>query len=77
MIAYRYTIGNTSIETLDLTTIPNGVDYETFEVLLEEVALINQQLTNEQLLLKVQLLETEINQIKQQLNENQTTEPEI
>lgn len=77
MIAYRYTIGNTSIETLDLTTIPNGVDYETFEVLLEEVAPINQQLTNEQLLLKVQLLETEINQIKQQLNENQTTEPEI
>jgi hypothetical protein len=29
MIKYKYTIGNTSIETLTLTDIPNGVDYET------------------------------------------------
>ena len=32
MIGYRYTIGNTIIETLDLSTIPSGVDYETFEI---------------------------------------------
>jgi hypothetical protein len=41
MIKYKYTIGNTSIETLTLTDIPAGVDYETitFEIeseLLEE-----------------------------------------
>jgi hypothetical protein len=29
MIKYKYTIGNTSIETLNLSDIPEGVDYET------------------------------------------------
>jgi hypothetical protein len=32
MIAYRYTLGNTSIETLNLNDIPNGIIYETFEI---------------------------------------------
>jgi len=31
MIKYRYTLENQSIETLDLETIPNGVDYETID----------------------------------------------
>jgi hypothetical protein len=44
MIKYRYTIGQMSVETLTLTDIPNGVDYETitFEIeseLLEEPTL--------------------------------------
>jgi hypothetical protein len=29
MIKYRYTIGQMSVETLTLTEIPDGVDYET------------------------------------------------
>ena len=29
MIKYRYTIGQMSVETLTLTDIPEGVDYET------------------------------------------------
>lgn len=37
MIAYRYTIGNTTIETFDLNSIPNGVAYETIEVQEEEL----------------------------------------
>jgi hypothetical protein len=28
---YRYTIENTTIETLDLTTIPENISYESFE----------------------------------------------
>lgn len=34
MIKYRYTIGNTTIETLE---IPEGVIYETIEFEIEEV----------------------------------------
>ena len=29
MIKYKYTIGQMSVETLTLTDIPDGVDYET------------------------------------------------
>ena len=29
MIKYRYTIGQMSVETLTLTDIPEGIDYET------------------------------------------------
>jgi hypothetical protein len=44
MIKYKYTIGNTSIETLNLNDIPEGLDYETitFEIeseILEEPTL--------------------------------------
>ncbi len=28
---YRYSIGNQTIETIDLTTIPENISYETFE----------------------------------------------
>jgi hypothetical protein len=31
MIIYRYTEGNTTIETFDINTIPEGVSYETVE----------------------------------------------
>jgi hypothetical protein len=35
MIKYRYTIGQMSIETLTLSDIPDGVDYETIEFEIE------------------------------------------
>jgi hypothetical protein len=35
MIKYKYTLGNQSIETLNLSDIPNGVDYETIEFEIE------------------------------------------
>lgn len=31
MTIYKYTIGNTTIETTDITTIPEDVSYETIE----------------------------------------------
>lgn len=36
MIKYRYTIGQMSIETLNLSDIPDGVDYETLEQEVEQ-----------------------------------------
>jgi hypothetical protein len=36
MIKYRYTIGQMSIETLNLSDIPEGVDYETLEQEVEQ-----------------------------------------
>lgn len=38
MIKYRYTLGNTSIETLNLNDIPQGILYETidFEIEVEQ-----------------------------------------
>jgi hypothetical protein len=38
MIKYRYTIENQSIETLNLSDIPNGLSYETidFEIEVEQ-----------------------------------------
>jgi hypothetical protein len=35
MIKYRYTIGNQSIETLNLNDIPQGILYETIEFEIE------------------------------------------
>ena len=35
MIKYRYTIGNQSIETLNLNDIPDGLSYETIEFEIE------------------------------------------
>ena len=32
MIAYRYTIGNTTTETYNLQSIPSGIVYETIEI---------------------------------------------
>jgi hypothetical protein len=38
MIKYRYTIGNQSIETLNLSEVPDGLSYETidFEIEVEQ-----------------------------------------
>jgi hypothetical protein len=38
MIKYRYTIGNQTIETLNLSDIPDGLSYETieFEIKVEQ-----------------------------------------
>lgn len=36
MIKYKYTIGQMSIETLTLSDIPDGVDYETLEQEVEQ-----------------------------------------
>ncbi len=35
MIKYRYTLGNQSIETLNLNDIPDGLSYETIEFEIE------------------------------------------
>lgn len=35
MIKYRYTLGNQSIETLNLNDIPQGILYETIEFEIE------------------------------------------
>ena len=35
MIKYRYTIGNQSIETIDLSSIPKGIRYETINEVVE------------------------------------------
>jgi len=38
MIAYRYTIGNTTTETCDLQSVPNGVVYQTIEIEIQSNA---------------------------------------
>jgi hypothetical protein len=49
MIKYRYTIGQMSVETLNLNDIPNGVDYETitFEQEVEQEVEPNTPIANE------------------------------
>jgi hypothetical protein len=46
MIAYRYTIENTTTETFDFNSIPEGLAYETFEIdeTIDTAFLINQAL---------------------------------
>lgn len=46
MTIYTYTIGNTTIETTDITTIPDGVSYTTIqrEETIDMVSLINEAL---------------------------------
>lgn len=68
MIGYRYTIENTTIETLDLTTIPNGVVYETFEIVIEEETPTITEPTKEEIIQVVQSLENQLNEVKEQLN---------
>lgn len=68
MIAYRYTIGNTTTETLDLNSIPKDTIWEIIEVQLEVEAPIVIEPTKEDLILKVQELEQELNNVKNQLN---------
>lgn len=46
MTIYIYTIGNTTIETTDISTIPDGVSYTTIqrEETIDMVSLINEAL---------------------------------
>ena len=37
MTKYSYTIGDTTIETLDINSIPEGVSYETIDFNIEEI----------------------------------------
>ena len=32
MVGYRYTIGNSTTETLDINLIPKGIEFETIEI---------------------------------------------
>ena len=68
MIAYRYTIGNTTTETLDLNSIPKDTIWEIIEVQLEAEAPIVTEPTKEDLILKVQELEQELIEVKNHLN---------
>ena len=68
MIGYRYTIENTTIETLDLSTIPSGLNYETFEIVIEEETSTITEPTKEEIIQVVQSLENQLNEVKEQLN---------
>lgn len=49
MIKYRYTIGQMSVETLNLNDIPEGIDYETitFEQEVEQEVTLPSLTVNE------------------------------
>ena len=57
MIKYRYTIENTTIETLDINSIPNGVNYETIE--FEEIVEIQDNSFELKQIAYQQLLQTD------------------
>jgi hypothetical protein len=57
MIKYRYTIENTTIETLDINSIPNGVNYETIE--FEEIVEIQDNSFELKQIAHQQLLQTD------------------
>ncbi len=69
MIKYRYKIDeNTTTETFDLSTIPNGVSYETIEEVIEEETITITEPTVEEIIQTVQSLESQLNEVKEQLN---------
>ena len=47
MNKYRYTIGQMSIETLNLSDIPDGVNYETIAQEVEQEVEITEPIANE------------------------------
>lgn len=47
MNKYRYTIGQMSVETLNLSDIPDGVNYETITQEVEQEVEITQPIANE------------------------------
>ena len=67
MIKYRYTIGNQSIETIDLSSIPKGIRYETIDFEEKEDIPIEVEPTKEDLIQIVQSLEEQLNEVKLQL----------
>jgi MinD-like ATPase involved in chromosome partitioning or flagellar assembly len=68
MIAYRYTIGNTTTETIDLNSIPKDTIWEIIEVQLEAEAPIVTEPTKEELIQIVQELQEKLTQVTEQLN---------
>lgn len=58
MIGFRYIIGNQTIETINLTDIPDGVSYETFEVKINNEEII--QVPNEVALWKLRFILAQI-----------------
>ncbi len=69
MIKYRYNVDeNTTTETFDLTTIPSGIAYETINEFLEEETPTITEPTKEEIIQTVQSLESQLNEVKEQLN---------
>ena len=70
MIKYRYIIGNQSIETIDLSSVPKGIRYETINEVVDvkEDMPIEIEPTKEELIKTIQSLEGQLNEVKQQLN---------
>jgi hypothetical protein len=57
MIKYRYTQGNTSTEVLDISLIPQGLEYETIEVIpQEEIIQVPEILTRRQFKIALAIL---------------------
>jgi len=74
MIIYKYTIGNQTVECLNIIEIPEGVDYETLPYTPEqevEISLVPQevQLWRIRTVLKLMSLETTIEEALNQLEE--------
>jgi hypothetical protein len=68
MIKYRYYLENVMIETLELSEVPKGMLYETYEVEEKEEIPIEKEPTKKELLQTVQSLEEQLKEVKQQLN---------
>ncbi len=68
MIKYRYYLKNVMIETLELSEVPKGISYETYEFEEKKEIPIEKEPSKEELLQTVQSLEEQLNEVKQQLN---------
>jgi hypothetical protein len=69
MIKYRYRIDeNTTTETFDLSKIPSGVAYETINEVIEDETPTITEPTVEEIIQTVQSLESQLNDVKEQLN---------
>jgi hypothetical protein len=61
MIKYRYQLENSSIETLNLNDIPNGVHYETIDFEIEvEQEVIPQTLTVNEVIIDLVTRQVEV-----------------
>lgn len=70
MIKYRYTQGNTSTEVLDISLIPQGLEYETIEVTpQEEKPIVPEILTRRQFKIALAVLGKNENDILNGINQ--------
>ena len=70
MIKYRYKLGKSSIETLNLSDIPQGVEYETIEFeIQEDVVQIPEILTRRQFKIALAVLGKNENDILNGINQ--------